>query len=309
LYRKASFPGFFNLALGSRQPVSSAWIPAQGKDGFIHLYDQQGHGWGFWNWSWSGWATDVNNQLACSVNGDNIAAGFLQYGWAGSVCAGSAFEVTDPHGIPVDTRVYNGNFPGGSGGGWYVMNPGPADVASGDIGTALHLSTLNTMAGPSCAPGAALDPATCGWAVSPAGQFERVAAQGAASGGTDVAGVQTDRTKQIPEGTRFRLTLTDTQIETWLDSRNYTGTLRTTARTIVQGLRKYGMFLGDSSAYAASLTFSQGDWASLGVTGDGKDLLNGLFTENDLVAIAPSTSTCGDGSTTKLSCWATDIHY
>jgi hypothetical protein len=119
---------------------------------------------------------------------------------------------------------------------------------------------------------------------------------------------------QVPEGTRFSLDLTDAEIEAWLDSRGYTGTLRKTARTIAVALREYGWFLGDSSPTSASWIFdtsptARQQWKAMGVPGDGKSLLRGLVKPTNIRSWAPPTMTCADGSESQWYCWAVDGSY
>ena len=56
----------------------------------------------------------------------------------------------------------------------------------------------------------------------PAGQFELIGTN------ADLAALA----RAVPEGARFSIDVTDAEIEAWLNSRGYTGSLRTTARTI-----------------------------------------------------------------------------
>ena len=124
------------------------------------------------------------------------------------------------------------------------------------------------------------------------------------------------RANTVPEGLRFSIRVTETQIEQWLDSRGYQGAKRETARIMAVSLRDYGWFITDTSATAAFFQVAGGAntadaarWRALGVDGDGRDLLKGLFTQDRLVAWEPATNTCSDGMTSHWYCWATASGY
>jgi hypothetical protein len=178
-------------------------------------------------------------------------------------------------------------------------------VASGDIGHALHFYSANTMAGPLCSrSNLGQIGTTCGSAIAPAGQFEKISQ----------TATPAQLATMVPEGTRFSIDVTDTQIEAWLNSRGYTGTLRNTARTIARGLRDYGWFLGDSSPTSAHWVFDSSpsartQWKAMGVPGDGSELLRGLVGSANLRTWAPPTMTCSDGSTSTGYCWAVNGTY
>src|SRR5690606_38977426 len=99
----------------------------------------------------------------------------------------------------------------------------------------------NTMFGPECSATDREDPAkfgvTCGSAVAPAGQFERVAqtdADTAVQGSTPLE----RRKNTVAEGMHFRRQITDTQIHLWAG--RYPEPLRTTAINLARILRDTG---------------------------------------------------------------------
>jgi hypothetical protein len=306
------WPGIFNIAPGDSVAWNAAeWRPSLGNDGYMVVLDPQtGHESGYWNISWWGHQTEVNNSLQCDplVGGTTenlptpMGVGFDPHTM---LCAASAFQVRDPAGQPVDTRTWRGNYPGASGGGWPIgrLVVTPEQVASGAVDHALHFYSANTMDGPECAPAERhLIGESCGGAVAPAGQLEKVQ--------PDAQPIE----QQVPEGTRFSVDVTDAQIEAWLVSRGYTGRLKETARTVAVALRDYGWFLGDSSPTSAFWVFdssprARDQWRQLGVHGDGKNLLRGLVTPSNLRTWAPPTMTCSDGTRTDWYCWAVDGSY
>jgi len=216
------------------------------------------------------------------------------------LAAASAYQVRDPQCRPVDTRTWRGNFPGACGGGWQLgpLVVTPAEVASGKIRHALHFYSANTMDRPKVRE----DPMT---AVAPARQVE---------GGDRVA--DEVRARQVPEGARFSIDMTDAEISTWLDQRNLTdGRLRETVCIILVALREYRWFLGDSSPYAAHWVFdtsplARARWQQLGVPSGpaSTQLLAGLPFDRIRVW-APPTATLADGTTTTGYGWATDLEY
>jgi hypothetical protein len=308
----ALWPGIFNLSSTTKMPWNPVdWVPSRGKDGYMVVRDRNtGHEWGFWNVSWWNHQTDVNNNLQCDPILGGAAPNLppplgVGYDPHTMLCAASAFQVRDPQGRPIDTRTWKGNFPGASGGGWPIgeLVVTPDQVASGAIRHALHFYSANTMDGPECPPDRRGEiGVTCGGAVAPAGQLEKHQYDGQ------------PHTQQVPEGTRFSLELTDAQIDAWLNSRGYTGKLRSTARTVAVALRDYGWFLGDSSPTSAFWVFDSSpsartQWRELGVPGDGKDLLRGLVKPSNIRSWAPPTMTCSDGSRSTWYCWAVDGSY
>lgn len=311
----SAWPGVFNIGPDETVPWNPNWRPSDGNDGFLHVLDPvTGHAWGFWNVSWWSYWTGQNHNAPCYANGQNLPPLWLfgqNFGGVGfdptsQLCAASAFQVRDPHGAPVDIRSWTGNTPGASGGGWFVLPVTPDEVASGDIGHALHMLAMNTMGGPLCTSAQREDPNAlgndCGDAVSPAGQME----SGAAPGHFPID-------KSVPEGMRFGLKMTDEQVQEFLDSKGYEGAKRRTAEVLINALRDYGWFLGDTTnggaIFSAASIENPADrekWKVLGIDhtdADGLDrgLLYGIFTKDTVVAYEPSKSLCADRVT--ISRW------
>ncbi|HUQ68646.1 MAG TPA: hypothetical protein VM165_03925 [Planctomycetaceae bacterium] len=105
----------------------------------------------------------------------------------------------------------------------------------------------------------------------------------------------------VPAGTRFSLRYTDEEIDKWLSKlpKKLSDRTRETARIIAVALRDYGWFITDSSPgnllqFESNVT-AEKKWAKLGfdtvkVLKDEypRDLVNGLFTADRVVAYAPS---------------------
>jgi hypothetical protein len=104
----------------------------------------------------------------------------------------------------------------------------------------------------------------------------------------------------IPSGTRFYLSMTDAELDTWVASlpAGLSTAGKNSARIIAQALRDYGWFISDSAGNAAHFQFedyNSADWTALGLqpqTIGGKpypeSLLDGLITSGRLRAIVPS---------------------
>lgn len=131
-----------------------------------------------------------------------------------------------------------------------------------------------------------------------------------------------DTGKEIPEGMRFALNVTDQQIETWLNSLpsdlpNRAATI-STARIVAKALRDYGWFITDTSG-GAHFQFEDyhtagDDWVELGLgynttdgtftSGNGKtypqDLLDGLLAENRIYTLV-SSDQYPEGNTVSLN--------
>ncbi len=314
--RKFTFPGVFNVGPDDTIPWNDAWRPSDGNDGFLVILDSStGHEWDLWNVSSPGYQTEVNDSEQCIIDDrTHPRDSTKRFDINADLCAASAVLITSPDGTTADLRSYRGNFPGAGGGG--IQNgPGivfPSEVAQGAVRHAWKLMIVNTMFGPECSPTERVDPAkfgvTCGSAVAPAGQFERV--NGASQGGPA-------RTETVPEGTRFALKITDAEIEAWLRSRGYSGARAETARIMAVSLRDYGWFITDSSSVGAGFTLAgaanpetQNQWTALGLTEDSdRSLLQGLFTRDRITVVAPPTNICADGTLSTFSCWASSTSY
>lgn len=325
--RKTSFPGAFNVGPDELVPWNDTWRPADGNDGFLVVINPlTGEEWDYWSVAAPGYSAPMNSALAC-VSAPNLPPPLgVGFDPGSDLCAASAMKVLSPNGSVVDIRGFSGNMPVASGVG-LANSTGlvtPTEVSTGSIVHAWKFMAWNTMFGPECSRSALSDPRqfgfTCGSAIAPAGQFEKVNTKdGNFSPGSPVlpgATADQQRANTVPEGLRFSIRVTDSQIDQWLDSRGYQGTKRETARIMAVSLRDYGWFITDTSATAAFFQVAGGAntvdaarWRALGVDGDGRDLLRGLFTQDRLVAWEPATNTCSDGTTSHWYCWATASGY
>lgn len=260
------------------------------------------------------------------------------------LCVRSAKVLRDSTGERANYYTYNEGVMSSRGLGVQksAMAVTPEEVLAGEIRHALTMGMYTTMGGPLCSPDqlATNDPnvvgKTCGFAVAPATRVEWGAstdvARGTSFSGEQCVGIadiaaytqphQTFRElmtldKMTPEGMRFKITSTDAQIESWLDSRAASDPVfekgsrkRETARIMAVALRDYGWIVGDTSCYGAGFTMAgsanpdtKAKWAQAGIEGEVKrDLLYGLFTTDNILALEAPTSTCVDGSTTKFYC-------
>ena len=316
IFKKSSFMGAWNIGNGSTIPWSDTFKPSDGSDGFMVVIDSRtGQEWDFWNVSFPGYSTATNNSAGC-LSLDNIIGGFSVNT---DVCAASAYIISSPNGQVADFRTYAGNAPWASGSG--LQNTAglvtPDEVAAGTIKHAWKFMAGNTMFGPQCSDADAADSSklgvTCGSAVAPAGQFERVSDTTGCFAGACIDGANPTerRSHSVPEGTRFSLDVSDADISNWLDSRGYTGRKRETARVMAVSLRDYGWLLTDTSGGPAFFQVSGARnpatgtaWRNLGVDGTGNDLLLGLVTESRVVAYQPPSNTCGDNVVRKFFCWS-----
>lgn len=157
-----------------------------------------------------------------------------------------------------------------------------ADMAANGVTTALAMGTFNAQYGP---------PALGARFVPPATRIEHTRLDQRPS--WLPAG---DDPRMIPRGTRFRLSMTDREIDEWAMSR-HSGAKSITAQIIATGLRDFGWF--------DSLTVSAGPylqctgvlnpverarWAGIGMTTerDFRCLLDGLFTATNVKVVRPS---------------------
>lgn len=266
------------------------WRPPDGNDGFLVEYDPStGRETDFWSIAWPGYQLPNNNSVGCwLVPGFNVNA---------DICAATYLPIVDSGGNSVDVRTYTGNSPYASGGGIQNMAGlmSAADVLAGRCQAVKTMATNTTM-GPTGAP-----------AVSPAGQWER-------SNGLAAGAQQTySDADSVPEGTRFVLHLTSTERAARLAK--FTGQKRTFEDGLLHCLETTGLVITDTFGYGgAAMQFrydylDPDQYRKQGVDGTGADLIAGLFTPSNLVAVVPPTSTCVDGRVTQQWCWASSIGY
>ncbi len=325
VYRRPNFGGSFQLPRGTSIPWNPAWRPSDGRDGFLVIVDpSNGREWDLWAVSSPQFHPESYlPQTTCALDLNNAAAGFSA---STSLCAASLMLVAGPDGQPADVRTYRGNFPPASGGG--VQNTfgltTPAEVASGKISHVLEwaVGRQSSMTGPVCPDlTSPYDPRiglTCGVAVAPAGQFESRALSAATAPCTVVVSQSACLAGMIPDGTRWVLTITDAEIEAWLDSEGYVGQQRATARTFVVALRDYGAVEKDTTglsdyfqvAGAANPTTAT-QWRALAVIHDLISSVVKYVGPTRIRVLVPPTNLCPSvpGGTSQLACHATDSVY
>jgi hypothetical protein len=280
-----------------------------------------GKEWTFWGLAQSTYGLPAN---------DSQCWGWIPMGYLSGtdLCAGGA-NVSKIGDATANTNVwtYGGNNPTARGSGIdeYAMLATPQEAATGQIRHALMMPVFDTMTGGTgevCSAAQLSTSAfgsTCGGAVAPAGQFENKASVGHGCGNPAAAASLSDtayRQTTIPEGTRFALHMSDQDIENWLNSRGYTGQLRVTAKAFAVALVNYGWFITDTSCYDAGFQVegaanpdTAGAWRALGITGDGSNLLDGLFTKDNVWTVAPPTNHCANGTDSKFACPANSSTY
>lgn len=155
-----------------------------------------------------------------------------------------------------------------------------ADQAANGVTTALALGTFNAQFGP---PTMARPPRF----VAPATRIEHTAITSRPS--YLPAG---DDPRMIPRGTRFRLSMTDLEIETW--ALRYAGMKFHTAIIVATGLRDYG-FVDSLTVGADPYLQCEGVlnpsvrsvWNAIGIRTerDARTLLDGLITESNLKVV------------------------
>jgi hypothetical protein len=318
---RANWNGAWNFGPDQTIPWNPGWHASSGSDGLILILDPD-HG--VVEGLWGVVQKDANGNFNDSECWSHKLDG-TGYDRSTDLCAGGALVSSNSTGQPVDYRTYTGNEPVARGSGIpaLAMVTFPEEVAQGAIRHALMMPVYNTMGGPTCGADVTSesDPrfgTTCGRAVAPAGSLENPTKDATSCGPDADNGITQDqrRKQAVPEGTRYALRLTDADIDTWLDSRHYTGELRRTARIFAVALRDYGWFITDTTCYAAEFQVAGGAnpatataWRHLGIAGDGRSLLYGLMTRQRIVTIEPATNHCANGTTSQFNCQADTTGY
>jgi hypothetical protein len=306
--QRTGWPGGTNLQPADTVPWNPSWRASGGSDASLIILDPDtGREWDLWGVVQAD-SNGVYNDSQCWFDPDGYDA-------STHLCVGSAHLVESPDGAVADYRTYGGNHPSrGVQIQHYAMVTEPEEVAAGEVRHALMMGASNTMFGPVCSADAVETDAggsTCGFALSPAGGVEWASGPWTTSALSDTE----QRERSIPEGIRYGLTLSDDDIETWLDDRGYTGRLRETARIFAVALTDYGWFITDTGGTApfsvsgAANVQTAEKWRALGISDDGMDLLHGLITRDRIWAVEPATNDCADGTTTHFGCPSASVHY
>lgn len=282
-------------------PWNPKWKASQGGDNEIYIIDDRPEG----------------NGRTYKINGYNNGV----FCWAtGRICTGSTNVARDLNGDYVDYRTYEGFVDErGVGLSFLATLTLPQEVEAGEIRHTLGMAIPNTSFGPVCTAeqkGTSAEGVSCGVAFAPATKHEH----GGKSKLQHVASQYQFYTldKTIPEGMVFALDMTDAQIESWLNSRtDLAGVKRNTARIFAVALRDYGVMVVDTNGNWPGIQVAGGinpenaaKWTALGLgPNDGKNLLEGLITENNLHVVEPPTVTCINGTTSKYSCKWVSAQY
>ena len=287
---RASFGFQGSVAQGDSVPWNDSWQPPAGNDATMFIVDPST------GREWDLWLVQTVNKTAC-LTWEGIAAGFLIDGR--NLCVGQADLIQDASGNPIDYRTYVGGYPTG---GAYIQGMAMVttadEAASGVIPPALNAVGHNPMFGPECTTAQRTTAAagvSCGFYEHPASRLEW-ASHPQDCGVNTLQNDATGRSTTVPEGMRFAIHMTDTQINQWLDGRQYTGQLRNTARVFAVAARDYGFIITNTSCWGAGFVTdgmfnpaTRTKWMSLGIPDAGDDdLLGGLITADNLWATAAS---------------------
>ncbi len=242
------------------------------------------------------------------------------------ICTYTVRVGRDTQGNIIDYRTYEGFLDGrGVGLSMFATFTTPEEVMAGEIRHALGMAIPNTAVGPVCTAlqlGTPAEGYTCGTAVAPATKVERGSSTSSAyltGMSPELAAIYT-LDKLIPEGMRFALNITDSQIEAWIQSQSKFANdtkKANTARIFARALRDYGVMVVDTNGAKAQLQLAgsanpvaRQQWASVGLdTDDDKYLLEGLITKSNLYVVNPPQLTCLDGSVTRYFCDWTTARY
>lgn len=243
------------------------------------------------------------------------------------LCVASATILRDQNGNVANYLTYEGSS-GDRGGGisYYAGIITPQEVAAGEIRHAIAMGIFNSSFGPECTQAQLASNnwnvigKTCGTALAPAAKFEwasatKISNRGGSPISTSLDSIYT-MDKTIPEGMRFVLNITDAQMESFIQSKGYTGAKANTTRIIIRALRDYGIIPLDTGGTVNMQTAggvsprNRELWKQLGITSTEDDkLLYGLFTETNMYVVEPPTNNCADGRKTKFYCKYNSSNY
>lgn len=284
--------------VGATLPWNPAWKPGTGNDNLMTIIDYK---------TGTVWSIGGIGQLPINCI-DGVRIGDLRLGGPNTR---NDYDINNPlhlcsTGVTRQEGAYtfkDGSTVDGRGMGinQIALTVRAVEVRAGKIPHPLAMAITNTMFGPACSPirGASAPGAgvSCGFFVPPATKLERINPNiGCAAQVVN----DLERSKTIPEGMRFALDISDPEIDQWLDSRKYTGKIRSTARVFAVALRDYGWIIAETGCHGMLIqtdSFVEGEAApiwrnELGLTGtDPKfpnaDLIAGLITEKRVRVIQP----------------------
>ena len=293
---------FEGLKIGDLMPWNPSWKLGPGNDGIAAIVNfQTGENWGLYRPAGS------RLPYQCfDFFGPNGQAGF-NINDPTHTCWGGVSRDVD---LFTTTKNQAGR---GAGFPKLATLTRAVEVESGAIRHALELTIFNTMFGTPCqvnsagAPGAG---STCSFYLPPATRVEHLGAPHTNGCGTNnIPDTVASREKTVPSGIRFRVNITDQEINSWLDSRKFTGSLRSTARIFAVALRDYGFVAGAETGCNQPLIETDGFqnpktaaiWKKLGMSNTGfdqdsdgnpdfpqGDLLYGLITLERLEVVNPA---------------------
>lgn len=290
VYQTTWSQALYTSNVGATMPWNPSWRPGTGNDNLMTIIDYK---------TGTVWSVGGIGQLPVNCFdffGPNGQAGY-ELGNPLHLCSTGVLRhegaYTFKDGSTVDGR--------GMGINQIALTVRAEEVRAGVIAHAVPVAITGTMFGaPACAPPG--DPTvpgfgrTCGGFVKPATKLERTNPN---VGCAAQAVTEAERAKTVPEGMRFVLKISDSEIEQWLDSRKFTGPLRRTAKIFAVALRDYGWIAAESGCFGSLIQTDsaiEGDAASiwrneLGITGTGNfpngNLIDGLIKRDRIVVIQP----------------------
>ena len=238
--------------------------------------------------------------------------------WQNRVCGLKISVSRDNRGKYIDYRTYTGPVSDrGAGLSYYATLVTPDEISAGEIRHAIGISIPNTSYGPECTKqqlGTSAEGSVCGTAVAPASKFEWSGSKTPPTMAEPFRSIYT-LDKTIPEGMRFALNITDTEIDNWIASNSALKNKTRSAETIkiiIKAMRDYGVIVVDTNNSIPHMQLVGGvnpknadKWKSLGLgpdSGINREILKGLITKDNLRVIEPPTNTCIDGTKSTYSC-------
>lgn len=277
--------------IGDNIPWNSSWKPGTGNDNILHIVNYQT------GEAWEVWGVGQNKALCNDIFGPNNQAGYDANN-ANHLCVASVEHYTNLY-TAIDGSTIVGR---GMGINNLALVVRAKEVASGNIGHAIPLTVTNAMFGPAMVSpkddplqsGAGF---TKGFYVKPATRLEHESGTTLANGPNGTNDLSdTMRAKTVPSGMRFAINVTDTDINNWLDYKNYTGVKRTTAATFARAWRDYGGVVAETGRFGIRIETdgvigpAKQDWANLGLYNIANDSISnidfeGLITRDNVYVV------------------------